>query len=208
MCSIRIANRFIFASMEALLSLATEHQLMIEFIGFLLNFIYLVLIIQKKHSAWLYSIGACVIFVWVCFASQLYLQTILYLFYVIIAFYGMQRWKRESNRYIRTMTFKNHLIFIMSCTIFGLSLGYLFQHISNQHLPYLDGLITCFAIGTTLLIVSKQRANWIYWMGINLTSIYLYFSQQLYWLSFMSFVLFLFAIVGHRVWSREEVSKS
>jgi nicotinamide mononucleotide transporter len=203
---IHTANRFIFASMEKLASLAEEYSIIIEFIGFLLNCIYLILIIRKKNSAWLWSIGACVIFGWICYLSQLYLQAILYLFYVVISLFGMLQWKRDTNNHTRTMSSRQHFQFILSCTIFGLSLGYLFQHKFNQNLPYLDGLITCFAIGTTLLIVSKQKANWIYWIGINLTSIYLYLSQQLYWLSFTSFVLLLFAIVGYREWSKEEVT--
>lgn len=176
----------------------------LELAGFLFNLLYLYFVIRQKSEAWIWSIFACVIFVWVCYTSELYLQTGLYLFYILISIYGLMKWKHKPVLAIQSMTLRHHSLFILAALIAGLVFGFVFSESTDQHLPYLDGFITSFAVGTTLLIVSKHRENWLYWIGINLASMYLYFSQDLLWLTSMSFILMLFAIRGYQVWSKDE----
>lgn len=176
----------------------------LELFGFVLNLLYLYYIIQQKSVAWLWSIFACAVFVWLCYDAQLYLQTALYIFYIIIAIYGLMRWKFGATKAIVRMTTQHHWRFVSSCLILGLFMGYLFDNQTDQSMPYLDGLITAFAVGTTLLIVSKHRENWLYWILINLASVFLYYTQGLYFLAAMSFILMLFAVRGYQVWNRAE----
>lgn len=178
----------------------------LELAGFLFNLAYLYFIIRQKSVAWLWSILACSIFVWVCYTSQLYLQTGLYLFYILIAVYGLLKWKNRPSLVIRRMTMRHHVIFILVSFFLGFLLGFIFENHTNQHSPYLDGVITAFAVGTTLLIVSKHRENWLYWIVINMASMYLYYTQDLIWLTLMSLLLMLFAIRGFQVWSREDAT--
>jgi nicotinamide mononucleotide transporter len=176
----------------------------LELAGFLFNLLYLYFVIRQKSVAWLWSIFACVIFVWVCYASQLYLQTGLYLFYILISIYGLLKWKNNPVLAIQSMTLRHHSLFILAALIAGLVFGFVFSESTDQHLPYLDGFITSFAVGTTLLIVSKHRENWLYWMVINLASVFLYYTQDLYFLTIMSCILMLFAVRGYQVWNRVE----
>lgn len=173
---------------------------LIEFSGFVLNLMYLYFVIRQKAVAWIWSILACSLFVYVCFASQLYLQTGLYLFYIAIAFYGLREWRKKETRSVKSMTKKHHLLFISIFLSLGMILGWYFHQNTNQNLPFLDGLITAFAIGTTFLIVSKHRENWLYWFVINAASIYLYASQNLIWLTITAVILMLISLRGYLTW--------
>jgi nicotinamide mononucleotide transporter len=98
------------------------------------------------------------------------------------------------------MKLSDHFIFLSTSLLLGLLLGYLFDHFTEQQLPYLDGVISITAVGCTLLVVSKFRENWLYWMGINAASVYLYASQNLMVFTTMSILLFVVAWRGYLVW--------
>ena len=175
----------------------------LELLGFLLNLVYLYYIIQQKAVAWIWGFLASALFLWICFKSQLYIQAGLYFFYLGIAFYGLLAWKIDTKSSVQTMTKNVHMLFILTCSAAGFLLGFLFSSFTNQQLPYLDGIISAFSVGTTLLIVSKQRENWLYWIVINLAAMYLYFSQDLNFLTATSFVLMLVAMRGYKIWQEQ-----
>lgn len=178
-----------------------DQHLIIDLVGFLSSLIYLHLIIKQKRSAWYWSILGSTLFAYSCFSSQLYIQSALYVFYVAIAFYGLHRWREgKSTPQVNSMPLSSHLIIISVSVIFGLTMGYIFATYTDQRLPYLDGLITLFAIGTTLLVVSKNRENWLYWMVINAVSMYLYAAQDLWVLVLMSGILLIVAVKGYLSW--------
>lgn len=183
-------------------SLAIDQYLIIDLIGFLSTLVYLNLIIKQKRSAWYWSILGSAIFAYSCFSNQLYIQSALFVFYILIAFYGLRHWRASNlSLKVKSMNFTTHSLFITSSLILGSALGYVFITFTDQQLPYLDGIISIFAIGTTLLVVDKKRENWLYWMGINAASMYLYYKQDMLILLVMALVLFAVAIRGYYAWN-------
>jgi nicotinamide mononucleotide transporter len=175
----------------------------IEWLGFLCTLIYLYYVIRLDVRAWYWSIAGSLLVAYTCFANQLYMQTGLYAFYLIIAFFAIVKWKSAS--FEEVVIIKNlrfHLLFIFCCVIFGFLLGWVFSSFTDQALPYLDGLISVFGIGTTLLVVGRNRENWLYWMAINMASMYLYFTQELFAFVLMSIVLLVVAFRGYVVWRK------
>ena len=124
----------------------------------------------------------------------------MYIFYIFIAIYGLLEWNKNLQFQVNRMTVKQHVLFIVGSSFVGVLLGFIFSTYTVQHLPYLDGLITAFAVGTTFLIVSKHRENWLYWIVINTASVFLYLDQKLYFLTTMSLILGIVAIRGYFAW--------
>lgn len=177
--------------------------LLIDLVGFGFTLLYLIFIIRQNALGWYFSIVGSLIFAYSCYSGQLYIQSILYLFYVLIAEYGIVQWNKVSQvPKIRSMSFQFHVTFLSVSVVLGTTLGFIFAQYTNQELPYLDGIISIGAIGTTHLVVSKNRENWLYWMAINAASMYLYYSQSLWILVAMSFILFCVAIKGYLHWSK------
>ncbi len=175
---------------------------LVDFLGFSCTLIYLYFVMRQERQAWYWSIAGSIFIAYSCITNQLYIQGILYLFYVGIAFIGLRKWRVGSSNVIQVSRMKlyDHLIFLSTSLLLGLLLGYLFDHFTEQQLPYLDGVISITAVGCTLLVVSKFRENWLYWMGINAASVYLYASQNLMVFTTMSILLFVVAWRGYMVW--------
>lgn len=189
--------------MTEVISFFLTNTLFLELFGFFLNMLYLFFVIKEKAVGWIWSILASIIFFWICYNSRLYIQAGLYAFYIFIAILGTYKWHRKPNIPITSLTKSKNVSFFFTYFLLGLIFGFVFSEYTDQSLPYLDGVISAFAVGTTLLVISKQSENWLYWIAINLASIGLYSFQELYVLACMSFVLLLFAVYGFMIWSKK-----
>jgi nicotinamide mononucleotide transporter len=178
-----------------------DFYLLLDLSGFAFSLTYLILIIRQNAAGWYFSILGSIIFAYSCYMGQLYIQSALYIFYVLIAVYGLIQWNKTIHSpKIKSMSFQFHLVFVSTALILGTTLGFIFSNYTDQQLPYLDGIISISAIGTTLLVVDKNRENWLYWIAINAASMYLYYTQELWVLVAMSVVLMLMAVKGYIVW--------
>lgn len=177
----------------------------IESLGFLCTLIYLYFVMRQDHRAWYWSMSGSIFIAYSCITSQLYIQGMLYIFYLAIAVIGLRSWRYSDLKTIQVnqMKFKYHLIFLFVTICLGFILGFVFTRFTEQQLPYLDGIISISAVGCTVLVVSKFRENWLYWMLINASSAYLYASQGLWVFVVMSIVLFFVAIRGFFFWNKE-----
>jgi nicotinamide mononucleotide transporter len=95
---------------------------------------------------------------------------------------------------------KTHLKLIGITTLISLFIGYGMATYTQAAFPYLDAATTCFAVMTTYLVAKKVLENWLYWVVIDLVSIYLYLSKGLM-LTSLLFVLYVgLAVVGYFLW--------
>jgi nicotinamide mononucleotide transporter len=178
-----------------------DFYFLLDLSGFAFSLTYLILIIRQNSAGWYFSILGSIIFAYSCYIGQLYIQSALYIFYVLIAIYGLLHWNKTTQPpKIKNMSFQVHLFFVSTALVLGTTLGFIFSNYTDQQLPYLDGIISISAIGTTLLVVDKNRENWLYWIAINAASIYLYSTQELWVLVTMSAVLLLMAFKGYIAW--------
>ena len=70
-------------------------------------------------------------------------------------------------------------------------------------MPIIDSFTTCFSIIATFLVVKKILENWIYWIIIDLVSIYIYFSRDLHLTSLLFLVYTVIAIIGYFNWKKK-----
>jgi nicotinamide mononucleotide transporter len=178
-----------------------DNTIWIDLTGFAFSLAYLILIIRQNSLGWYFSIAGSIIFAYSCYSGQLYMQSGLYIFYILIAIYGIVKWNNAASApKIKSMTFQFHLVFVSVSIILGTALGFIFAQYTDQQLPYLDGIISIGAVGTTLLVVDKNRENWLYWIVINAASMYLYGHQNLWILVMMSGILMVLAVRGYLKW--------
>jgi nicotinamide mononucleotide transporter len=82
-------------------------------------------------------------------------------------------------------------------------LGYLFEKYTNQANPYIDAFTTLYSLSATYMVTKKILGNWIYWIIIDLVSIYLY-AQRDYNLTAVQYGLFtVLAVFGFFAWRKE-----
>ena len=80
---------------------------------------------------------------------------------------------------------------------------FLFDNFTQQASPYVDAFTTCLSLSATYMVAQKILGNWLYWIIIDLVSIYLY-AERDYYLTAVQYALFtLLAVYGFWVWQQE-----
>jgi len=177
----------------------------IEWLAVISSIIYVVLAAKRLILCWLFAfIGSC-LFVYLCYVGDLYIESILQLFYVIMAIVGWVSWNKEKldNSKIKKWGLNNHLFNILISGVVAFVLGYIFDNYTNQANPYIDAFTTCYSLSATFMVTRKILGNWIYWIIIDLVSIYLY-AQRDYNLTAVQYGIFtILAVYGFMAWKNE-----
>lgn len=196
---------------------------LIEWVAVATSLTYVILAAQKRILCWLFAFISSSLYVYLCFSTQLYLETVLQFFYVVMAIVGFVLWSRSAKEEdlingdildepnetsdkkrsgIVRWPVEYHIVNVLLSTIAAILLGFLFSIYTNQANPYVDAATTVFSLAATFMVTKKVLENWIYWIIIDTVSVYLYFSRGLQ-LTAVLFVLFtVLAIVGYFSWKK------
>jgi nicotinamide mononucleotide transporter len=182
---------------------------MIEWLAVVSTIIYVILAAKRFILCWLFAFIGSALFVYLCYIGDLYIESILQLFYVAMAIVGWISWNNSNseNHTIKTWRSKNHLINITLSGFAAFVVGFIFDKYTHQASPYLDAFTTCYSLSATYMVSRKIIGNWIYWVVIDLFSIYLY-AQRDYYLTAVQYGLFtILAIYGFMEWKKEYKSQ-
>jgi len=177
----------------------------IEWIAVISSLIYVVLAAKRLMFCWIFAFIGSVLFVYLCFVANLYIESILQLFYVFMAFVGWLSWKRADSdgSGLKIWSSKNHLLNVFVCGFIALVVGFLFDNYTLQANPYIDAFTTCYSLSATFMVARKIIGNWVYWIVIDLVSIYLY-ADRGYYLTAVQYGIFtLLATYGFWAWQKE-----
>jgi nicotinamide mononucleotide transporter len=167
---------------------------LLEWLGVLSGLVYLILAAYRSIWCWFFALISSVIFVYLCYDFKLYIESILQLFYVVMAVVGWLSWKSdtsESKTQIDVITWKPiyHILNVLGSGIVAFLLGWIFQTYTDQANPYLDAFTTVYSLVATFMLARRVLENWIYWIVIDAISVALYASRGLY-LTSVQYILF------------------
>ena len=133
----------------------------IEWIAVISSILYVILAANRLILCWIFAFIASLLFVYLCYIGQLYVEAILQLFYVVMAIVGWFSWKSLSSDQLEIKKWKSykHAIAILSSTLAALDIGFTFHKFTNQAHPYIDAFTTCFSLGATYMVTQKILGN-------------------------------------------------
>lgn len=178
---------------------------LIEWLAVVSTIMYVILVAKRLIICWLFAFVGSALFVYLCYEGNLYIESILQLFYVIMAVVGWLSWKKSALKDNTIVKWKmnSHLLNVAISGVLAFILGYLFEIYSNQANPYIDAFTTLYSLSATYMVTKKILGNWIYWIIIDLVSIYLY-AQRDYNLTAVQYGLFtILAVFGFFAWRKE-----
>lgn len=177
-----------------------------EWLAVFSSLLYVILISYKQISAWLFAIISSSLYIYVCFQGQLYLESILNGFFLLMGIYGWFLWASEktgeSDKIIKWRK-KAHFLNIGVSLIFVVVIGFLFDTYTNQANPYTDSFTSIFSLVATFMVTKKVLENWIYWIIIDAVSVYLFASRELYMTSILFLLYTGIAIFGYFKWKKQ-----
>jgi len=185
----------------------------IEFFGVLANAICVWLVAKKKIATWPIGILGAFLFMAMFWQIQLYSDSIMQVYYIVTGFYGWYFWnKTKEDNVKQTFRFSSSLDmykWIVLGIISTFAWGYF---MANAHtilpsiftlpaaFPYTDAGILVASFIANWLMIKKKIECWIYWVLIDIVSIYVYFVKGMVFTSLLYVVFFFMASNGLRLW--------
>ena len=181
----------------------TSQVSLIEFLAVSFSIIYVILAANGNIWCWLAAIISVSLYVYICYNAKLYAETILQVFYLLMAFWGYFSWKSMNTKnIIQEMTLSSHILFICFGVVFTFISGYLFSIYSDAKMPLVDSFTTIFSLIATYMVVKRILSTWLYFIVIDIVSIYLYYSRDLYFSSILFIIYSIIAVIGYYNWTK------
>ncbi len=156
--------------------------LLVEILATSASLAYIVLLIREKIACWPFGIAGSLLSIYLFIDARLYSEAFLYFFYAVMGVWGWMHWHRrmeqDSNPVLR-WHLNNHLRAIVMACVIAVGLGYTVQFYSDAQRPVFDAFITVFSFLGTYLEITKVLEAWLYWLLINLASVWLYHDRSL-----------------------------
>ncbi|QBF81528.1 nicotinamide riboside transporter PnuC [Shewanella maritima] len=210
---------------DTLLQAANEISVMTvwELIAVILAVAYLALAMKTSKWCWHAAFISTAIYTVLFWQVSLLMESVLNVYYMAMAVYGYWLWaqkpkteadstpstdNKQDGSLIESWSLAKHGVVIAITGAVSLLLGYLMATYTQASFAYLDAATTCFAVMTTYLVAKKVLENWIYWVVIDLVSIYLYFQKGLM-LTTVLFVGYVFmAVAGYFMWRKRYLAQT
>jgi len=180
----------------------------LEWVAATLAIAYLLLAVKQNIACWVAAFFSTLIYTIIFFDVKLYMESLLNIYYLLMAVYGYWQWRdprflqREQGRPIVLWSLQRHFA-IMVGTLIIVSLNGCLLSATDAAFPYLDSFTTWFAVITTVMVAKKELTNWLYWIVIDLISIYLYWQKGLLLTALIFVVYVVIAAYGFVNWWRD-----
>lgn len=166
--------------------------------------IFIVLSALRKRICWIFGALSCGILVYTLTEARFYVDALLNVYYVIMAFWGWLWWGRDSgNTPVRNE--RNILLLLglfVLCAASAAVIGWGLHTFTDSVYPYPDALVGTLSITATWLSARKVIQNWWYWILADFMATYLYWQKDLYFESILLLIYAVVAIYGLWHWHR------
>jgi nicotinamide mononucleotide transporter len=167
---------------------------------------YLLLAIRQNIWCWFGAAISTAIYVYLFIVAKLYMESVLNLFYFVMAIYGWSVWyfgRSDGHELpVSVWPLRIHAIAITGIIALSMVNGYLLEQYTDAAWPYVDSLTTWGAIWATFLVARKVLENWWYWLVIDIASVAIYWSRELQLTSLLFVVYVIMIPFGLLAWRR------
>jgi nicotinamide mononucleotide transporter len=153
-------------------------------------------VLATKNSIWTWPIGiiGCMLFGWLFYTSQLYADVTLQAFFILTSLAGWCYWSRggDAGDPVPITYIGWRLLAGWICLALVVALAYagILIKTTDAFMPILDSTVLMLSILGQFLLMRRHYEAWYVWIGVNILSIELYASRDLY-ITTALYVLFL-----------------
>lgn len=169
------------------------------------SFLFIVLMIKQNIWCWPIGIISSIASIYVFYDAKLYMESVLYFYYVLIGFYGWHTWRNAKTKKLPLKEVNQRyygFIAIIGSTL-AILVGYIIEHFSDSPRPYCDSFSTIFSFIASYMEAHKIVSSWLIWIGVNLFSIWLYHDRGLLIYAGLMVMYFILSVAGYLQWSKD-----
>lgn len=187
---------------------------MLEYFGVVTGLLYLFLEIRQHQWMWIVGFITSLIYVFVFFSAKIYADMGLNVYYVLISIYGFIEWGRKGKRVPQEKEEEEAIVYrratpallagaTAAIVVLWAVIWYILAHFTDSPIPAGDALTTAAGIVATWMLARRIIEHWLFWIGVNFLSMYLYFLRGLYPTMFLYLCYAVLAIVGLYTWKKK-----
>jgi len=178
----------------------------LEVSAVLLAIAYLLLAIRQNIWCWFCAAISTAIYVYLFLDAKLYMESLLNIFYFIMAFYGWYVWyfgkAGTAELPVSVWPRSVHARALLAIAAISMISGYLLDRFTDAAFPYIDSMTTWSAIWATFLVARKVLENWWYWLVIDAVSVFIYWARDLQLTSLLFVIYVILVPIGLMSWTR------
>ena len=163
---------------------------------------------RNKVLTWPIGIIATCLFGVLFYKAGLFADSLLQVFFIATGIIGWMGWK--NNKIVEEIPthidVKKFVLYSVIAIIVAIAYGYFLLYrvadTFDAYVPFVDSLILTLSILGQLLLMRKKIETWMVWIVVNIISVPLYFSRDLYLTSFMYSLFLINAVVSYFYWKK------
>lgn len=185
----------------------------LEVIAFVLALANIACNVFEIHWGWPLTIIASVLYAWLFYASKLYGEAGVNVFFALAALWGWWQWLRghrsgsSAPLRIARLDSQGVAITVAGWAVAWLGCALLLRAITDSDVPWADGFVTAGSVVGTVLLGRKFIENWPIWLIVNAASVALFAYKGLTLTVVLYVIFFGLAIWGWIGW-RERLARS
>ena len=185
----------------------------LEVIAFVLALANIACNVFEIHWGWPLTIIASVLYAWLFYASKLYGEAGVNVFFAVAALWGWWQWLRghrsgsHAPLRIARLDSQGIVITVAGWAVAWLGCALLLRAITDSDVPWADGFVTAGSVVGTVLLGRKFIENWPIWLIVNAASVALFAYKGLTLTVVLYVIFFGLAIWGWIGW-RERLARS
>lgn len=164
-------------------------------------------LLARVNNIWLYPTGilATVLSIVLLMEAQLYAESALNIYYVVMSIYGWVYWikKRDQPPVKVTWSNKNEWLISLAISLGGWAVLYvLLKNFTPSNVPVWDAFVSSTAWAGMWLLARRKIENWIFLNISNLFAVPLLFYKKLPMFAILTVFLFIVACFGYFEWKK------
>jgi nicotinamide mononucleotide transporter len=183
----------------------------IETLAVAAGLLYVFFTIREKILLWLFGIISSGLYVFVFFKSGIYGYSALYVYYVVIGFYGWYNWARKPDETLKKESrLKIHYasagllwICIAITAVISIPVYFALKHFAGSDMAIADALMTSGGMVATWMLTQKIIEQWLFWIVIDLLSMLVMIYKDLYPSAGLFLTYTVLAVIGYIKWKNE-----
>jgi len=182
-----------------------EQTSLFEWIGVITTIGCIYLAARENIWNWPVSIVSIIISAIIYFENSLYGDFALQFYFLFTAFYGWYFWlrkKKQDDKPVVSINFKEWLLAVLAVIILSFVLGILLDRFTNTNVPYEDGFCTAMSFVAQIMLTRKIIQNWILWIIVDICYVPLLIYKGLNLYALLYGILVILAIKGYLDWRK------
>lgn len=156
----------------------------LEIFAVLISVIAVALTVKRHILCWLFNFVGAIIYGYLFYLYQLYAETLLQGFFMLMAIYGFITWQKQNKEQpsftVQQIAIRSAILQIIATLILGLIFGLSLQHFTQADLPLLDAQLVAFSLLGTFWATRKYVATWVLWIVLDVIYVGMFIYKELF----------------------------